>query len=98
LKTTQPFSVAAHFRRQHFDCDAIPEQNVPRTIDRAHATAPEQRFNLILAIEGTTDERVRIFLQDFAVSGTKTYVVVVLVIAGGTKLHAELSLQRKPDR
>src|SRR5438309_8171501 len=88
LKPAQPFSVAAHFRREHFDRDAIAEQNVPREIHGAHAAASQQGFNLILAVEDAADESLRIFLKHFAVFGTEAYVVVVLAIAGGTKLHA----------
>src|SRR5437899_1025509 len=89
LKAAQPFRVAAHLRRQHFNCHAIAQQDVARAIHCAHAASPEQCFNLILTVENAADERLWIFLQHFAVFGTEAYVVVVLAITGGTKLHAE---------
>src|ERR1041385_1900410 len=87
LEPPQPFGVAAHFRWQHLDRDAITEQDMARAIHRAHAATTEQCFDLILAIKHTTDERVGIFFQHLAVFGAEAYVVVVLVSAGGTKLH-----------
>src|SRR5207302_4851797 len=87
LKPAQPFSVAAHFWRQHLNRDAIAEQDVPRAIYRAHATPTEQSVNLILSVENAADKRVRIFFQHLAVFGTEADIVVVLAIAGGTKLH-----------
>jgi hypothetical protein len=76
LKTAQPFGVAAHFRRQNFDRHAIAQQNVARAIDGAHTAFTQQRFDLVLAIEGFTDKRAGILFQDLAVLGTKTYGVV----------------------
>ena len=56
LKTTQPLSVATHFRRQDFDGHTIAKQDVPRTIDRAHPAFAQHAFDLILAVEHGPDQ------------------------------------------
>src|SRR6266508_193765 len=56
LKTAQPFSIAAHFRRQDFDRDAIAEQNVTCTIDGTHSAFAQHAFDLILAIKHGPDQ------------------------------------------
>ena len=71
LKTAQPFRVTAHLWRQYFDRHAIPEQNVPRPVDCAHAAFAQQGFDLILAIKDLAHERRRILFENLAVRGTE---------------------------
>jgi hypothetical protein len=56
LKSPQPFGVAAHLWRQNFDGYPIAQQDMARSINRAHATLAEQVFDLILAIERFADK------------------------------------------
>jgi formyltetrahydrofolate hydrolase len=76
LKAAQPFGVTAHFRRQDFDRNPVTEQNVTRAIDCAHAALPQQRFDLVLTVEGFAHERAGIFFQHLAVFRAETYAVV----------------------
>src|ERR1700730_7591665 len=87
LKAAQPFGVAAHFRRQQLDGHAIAEQNVPRAIDRAHAAFAEKGFDLILAVQSTTDQRRRIFFQDFAVLPAEANTVIEFFVTERAVLH-----------
>src|SRR5882724_10244661 len=92
LKAAQPFSVAAHFRRQQLNGDAIAEQNVPRAIDRAHSTFAQQSFDLVLAVELLADQRRRIFFQYLAIGGAEAQSVVIFSVAGRAVLHGGTSL------
>jgi hypothetical protein len=53
---------------------------VPGEIYRAHAALPQQRFDVILAIERLADERAGILFQNLSVLRAKAYAVVVFFV------------------
>src|SRR5205807_3191140 len=87
LKATQPFSVAAHFRRQNFDGNAITEQDVTRTIDGAHSAFTQQGFDLILTVKRLADKRTRIFFEYLAIRRAEAHAVVEFFVADRAVLH-----------
>ena len=50
-KAAQPLRIVAHLRREDFDRHLIAEQDVARTIDRAHSAFADQRLDVILTVE-----------------------------------------------
>jgi hypothetical protein len=82
LKAAQPFRVASHFGRQHFNGYAIAEQNVPRAINGAHSTLAEEGLDLILTVKHLARQRRWIFFQDLAVSRAEADTVIEFLVAG----------------
>src|SRR5688572_25825437 len=93
-ESSQPLGVVAHFGRQNFYGDAVPQQNMPRKINGPHAALAEQRFDLVLPIEDGAHQRFGILFQDFAARGAKAHTIIVFGIANGAVFHVDLIAKR----
>jgi hypothetical protein len=92
LEAAQPFGVAAHLRLERFDDDAVAQQDVPPAIDRAHAAAREEGFNLVLPVEHLPDHFRREIFQHFAVTLAEFHRLIVTVAALRTSFHVEIKM------
>ena len=49
LEPGKPLGIFGELGREYFDGDIAPELGVARTVDLAHATGTEQRFDFVLS-------------------------------------------------
>src|SRR5688572_6987554 len=87
-ESSQPFGVVSDLGRQHFDRDAIAEQDMARAINCSHAAFAEQRLHLVLPVEHGVDDRRWIGLQHLAINRTEADAVVVFRFAGSAVFHS----------
>src|SRR5205085_3471660 len=90
LEAAQPFRVRAHFGAQHLDDDAVAQKYMARTMERAHAAACDEGFDLVcrLLLE-KKNERRRVF-EHRAVVWTKTRRAFKSAAALGTEFHVKV--------
>src|SRR2546421_5664512 len=87
LEAAQPFRVRAHFGAQHLDDDAVAQQDVARTMERAHAAARDEGFDVVLPVEHLPDLEWRRVFEHRAVVRAEARRALESAAALGTEFH-----------
>src|SRR5205085_6886406 len=91
-KAAEPMGDAAYLGPQHLDDHDVLQQRVPRPVDLTHAAPPDERLDLILAVEDAPDQDIAAARQRFAVARTEVH----LVVGAHAALRAVFHLDARP--